>query len=204
MPFDLAELVERAWLAIGTGQSEAEKQLFRDELAFLADDARERASALVAGMPAVAHLLQKTADFEIETDGAGFSYGRVSLASQPSLLTSHIRRVEHLSEDDPPVLTVCHRLATPDQLYSRLPRGRIWWALRDRRIETVADDGTTERDADGSSLTGSLRVHASFIGEIADFAAYPQLEPVLVDQLRLLAQVKLDARRARAVAEALS
>lgn len=216
-PWTLEQLVERVWRSLGTAQSDAEKQLYHDELAFLVDDLMQFVGVTVAKREPLAPLLEEefvvALDARAEVsllDTAGWKLARDTTATAPRVLTWAIRRIFHDTEGtvdalDPDdsrrtpegTLTPMYRMAGVDALYRPTFQGRLYWHERARRIVTVDDAGET------GTLTGKLHIWANFIPTVETFVDVEQLQGLVVERLQVVAQMKRDDRFAsRMLAEA--
>lgn len=211
--FTLAEAVEQAWLAIGGEQSEAQKGLYRDEMARLEDFWMRRVGHKVAVNPEMRRLLQTEFTVPVlatlgacslEDNAAGKSPADpwiIFTEGRDGMPECCIERVYvQLGTGE---FVTAHKLAHPDDLFREGWYGRLWWAIRNRVLETINTDGTTRYTSGGSTLDGNFFITTSYIPSVATFPTISQLQQFAIEEMVAIAREKRDDRFAQAVAKQL-
>lgn len=208
--FDTAEFLDRVYFQVGVEQTEAEKGVYRDELAIIAEDAMvELATSICgnyeqgrAGDPSLRTLFETIWRFPIVATGYASilddatKYDEAGAATTRNLMLGTIRAVYHVGTDA--VRTKATKLRSSDDLDKpQRILGLVYWHERDSRIETI--DKVGRNRFNGNNLDGYLEVHGCFIPTITDFPNRQQLQKPLVDVMLRFARAKRDDRLAAAL-----
>jgi hypothetical protein len=197
VPYDVEEVVRRAYNRAAIGMDEMTSNLYFDQIKTWVSDALGTLGTAIRDHPDDWPMLERKYTAAVEAGTGGFSLMAGSGVPDFGTLLFPVRRIEHSNP-----LVECAPVRHLYQFFRTQPKGIIWWIITSDatgyRLRTIDIDGVRDSGAlDGSSFY----VYANFTPTIADIVARPNLQDRLVYEVEKIARAKNDQKFALALLE---
>lgn len=176
----IEELVERAFYLAALGEDEASSGLYTDVIKTWSPSCRHRLAIEVAESEDYGQLMRV---FELAIAAGGAA--SLDDANLATMLRAYIRHADHVAGSG--VVTRMRRVANSHGFSYPRPLQWLWWTILDDQIQTI--DARGQRSP-SSTLTGTFRLHANFVPELADLDNKPALVNRCIDLLADTARIK--------------